>query len=465
MTPDEIVDNLSMFIIGQEDAKKAMAIALRSRWRRRQLPAELRAEVSPFNILMSGPTGTGKTEISRRLASLTSSPFIKTEMTKYTEVGIYGQNVESMVKDLVEVALAMEQERERSDQVEAAKGRATELILDEISGCITSGSSGDGTLETRALLRDQLLQGTLDDRMVEIFIEDVSTKKKLGKVLGGGDEMELPPALEEMISSVSMMLSSQQRDQLMDSGGRGAENKRVAPPKTKMRLGDAIKRLTENEAEKMVAESAEELSARAIENAEQNGMLFLDEIDKLGTAEGEGGSSFKHKGEGVQKELLALVEGCAVATKHGVVRTDHMLFVASGAFHMTKPSDLLPELQGRLPIRVSLSPLKQGEFKRILTETKFNLLEQMQGMLRTEGLEVTFTECAIDEMARLCEEVNKTGQDIGARRLHTIVSKVLEETNFTAHRAPHPEQAIDAAYVKEQLAEIVSRRDLAKYIL
>ena len=429
LTPKAIVAALDTHIIGQNAAKRAVAVALRNRWRRQQLPAELRDEVTPKNILMIGPTGCGKTEISRRLAKLADAPFIKVEATKFTEVGYVGRDVEQIARDLVEEAVRLEKERRRDAVRAAAEEAAMERLLDALTG---KGASE----ATRQSFRQRIREGHLDDSEVEIEVADTP-----------GMNFELPgqPGQMSMINLSDMLGKAM--------GG---------PPKKrrKLKVIDAATRLIEEEQDKRLDQ--DDVARVALADAEANGIVFLDEIDKIAVSDVRGGSVSR---EGVQRDLLPLIEGTTVATKYGPMKTDHILFIASGAFHVAKPSDLLPELQGRLPIRVELGALTEADFVRILSETKAGLPEQYVALLGTEGVTVNFAPGAIARVAKLAAEVNEKVENIGARRLQTIMERLVEEISFTAEDAGGTTIDIDAAYVDRQLADIVGDTDLSKYVL
>ncbi len=436
MTPKEIVHELDRFIVGQQDAKRAVAIALRNRWRRMQLDSDLRAEITPKNILMIGPTGVGKTEIARRLAKLANAPFIKVEATKFTEVGYVGRDVESIIRDLVDSSIKYFREQETRKVKVRAEDAAEDRVLDallpparDVEGVETAESS------TRQMFRKKLREGELDDK--EIDIEVASTPV--------GVEIMAPPGMEDMTNQLQSMFSNM---------GSGRTKKR------KMTVKNALKKLTDEEAAKLINE--EELKAQAIHAAEQNGIVFIDEIDKVTKREGNSGADVSR--EGVQRDLLPLIEGCTVSTKHGMIKTDHILFIASGAFHLSKPSDLIPELQGRLPIRVELSALTPGDFERILTEPNASLTEQHKALLATENVTVEFTEDGIRRIAETAFEVNERTENIGARRLHTVLERLLESVSFEANDNPGTIQ-IDAAYVESQLADLAQNEDLSRFIL
>ena len=437
MTPREIVSELDKHIIGQDEAKRAVAIALRNRWRRMQLPEELRAEITPKNILMIGPTGVGKTEIARRLAKLANAPFVKVEATKFTEVGYVGRDVESIVRDLVDVAVKMYREQEMSRvkfrAEEAAEERVLDILLPAARDSETDSASG-----TRQLLRKKLREGELDDKEIEVEIAANAP----------GMEIMAPPGMEEMTNQLQSMFSNMSRQQRKTS---------------KMPVKAAFAALCEEEAAKMVNE--DELKQKAVAAAEQNGIVFLDELDKVAKrAEGAGADVSR---EGVQRDLLPLIEGSTVSTKHGMIKTDHILFIASGAFHLARPSDLIPELQGRLPIRVELSALTPEDFERILTEPSASLTEQYQALLATEGLQVEFSKDGLRRIAETAWHVNEKTENIGARRLHPVMERLLEETSFGAADAGLQDTPlmVDAAYVDQQLQELSEDQDLSRFIL
>jgi len=443
MTPREIVHELDRYIIGQNSAKRAVAIALRNRWRRMQLAEELREEVTPKNILMIGPTGVGKTEIARRLAKLANAPFIKVEATKFTEVGYVGKDVESIIRDLVETGIKLLREQEMVRVSSQAEIAAEERVLDVLLPPARKANSWDTTEEppkednaTRQVFRKKLREGQLDDKEIEVDLAQMSV----------GVEIMAPPGMEEMTSQLQNMFSSM-----------GGDKK----TKRKLKIKDALKQLKDEEAANLL--NMEELKSRALELVEQNGIVFIDEIDKV-AKRGESGSGGDVSREGVQRDLLPLIEGSTVSTKHGMVKTDHILFIASGAFHLSRPSDLIPELQGRLPIRVELDALTPGDFQRILTEPNASLTHQYKELMKTEELDIDFTEDAIERLAQIAFEVNESTENIGARRLHTIMERLLEHISFEATDMHEPVK-IDAAYVEEQLGGLARDEDLSQFIL
>src|SRR5687767_12868783 len=429
LTPKAIVAALDEHIVGQHDAKKAVAVALRNRWRRQQLSPELRDEVTPKNILMIGPTGCGKTEISRRLAKLADAPFVKVEATKFTEVGYVGRDVEQIARDLVEEAVRLERERRRSAVKAGAEEAAMERLLDALTG---KGSSE----ATRASFRQRFTDGSLNSAEVEIEVQEAPS---------------MPFDIPGMGGQVGMINLS---DMMSKALGQQPRKKR------KLKVRDAWQRLVDEEADKRLDE--DDVNRTALADAEANGIVFLDEIDKIAVSDVRGGSVSR---EGVQRDLLPLIEGTTVATKYGPMKTDHILFIASGAFHTAKPSDLLPELQGRLPIRVELKALTEADFVRILSDTQFSLTEQYRALLATEGVEVNFTEEGIRALAKIAAEVNAEVENIGARRLQTVMEKLLEDVSFEAEQRRGETVTVDAAYVEDQLAEIARNTDLSKYVL
>ena len=444
MTPREIVHELNRHIIGQDDAKRAVAIALRNRWRRMQLPEELRVEVTPKNILMIGPTGVGKTEIARRLAKLANAPFIKVEATKFTEVGYVGRDVESIIRDLADAAIKMLREQEMTRVRHRAEDAAEERILDALLPPARMGFSNEDSApsqdsNTRQLFRKRLREGQLDDKEIEIEVAEVA-----------GIEIATPPGMEEMTNQLQSLFANM---------GKGKKKAR------KLKVKEALKLVRDEEAGRLVNE--EELKAKALEAVEQHGIVFIDEIDKVAKRGNVGGADVSR--EGVQRDLLPLIEGCTVNTKLGMVKTDHILFIASGAFHLSKPSDLVPELQGRLPIRVELKALSPSDFERILSEPHASLTEQYCALLKTEGLNIQFQPEGIKRLAEIAWQVNEKTENIGARRLHTLLERLLEEVSFSAGdlASTHDEQPIliDAEYVNSHLGELAQNEDLSRYIL
>ena len=437
LTPQQIVAELDKHIIGQAAAKRAVAIALRNRWRRQQVEEKLRAEITPKNILMIGPTGCGKTEISRRLARLAQAPFVKVEATKFTEVGYVGRDVEQIVRDLVEIAIGMTRERLRKEVEAKAELAAEERVLDVLVG---SGASAD----TRQKFRQRLREGAFDDREIEIAVQESAAANLPTFEIPG-----MPGAQMGMLN-------------LGDIFGKAFGTR--AKPK-RLTVADSHRVLVAEESDKLLDQDM--IVREAITAVEQNGIVFIDEIDKIcGRGERLGGGGPDVSREGVQRDLLPLIEGTTVATKHGAVKTDHVLFIASGAFHQAKPSDLLPELQGRLPIRVELRALDRGDFRRILTEPEASLIKQYKALLATEGVTLDFDEAAIDELALLAEEINTAVENIGARRLHTILERLLEEISFTASdRPPDTLVEIDRAYVRDKVGALAQNADLSRFIL
>jgi ATP-dependent HslUV protease ATP-binding subunit HslU len=436
MTPREIVHELDKHIVGQNSAKRAVAIALRNRWRRMQLDDTLRAEITPKNILMIGPTGVGKTEIARRLAKLANAPFIKIEATKFTEVGYVGRDVESIVRDLVDVSIKMYREQEMEKVKHRAQDAAEERVLDALLPPARGEEAADKESTTRQLFRKKLREGDLDDKEIEIEVSMASV----------GVEIMAPPGMEEMTSQLQNMFSN-----------IGSDKKKTH----KLPVKVALKKLQDDEASKLINE--DELKTRAVHAAEQNGIVFLDELDKVAKRQENAGGDVSR--EGVQRDLLPLIEGSTVTTKHGMIKTDHILFIASGAFHLAKPSDLIPELQGRLPIRVELEALSPEDFERILTEPDASLTEQYQALLNTEGLNVEFTDEGIRRIAETAWEVNERTENIGARRLHTVMERLLDDASYDASEKNESTQTIDADYVNDKLGELAKDEDLSRFIL
>jgi ATP-dependent HslUV protease ATP-binding subunit HslU len=436
LTPRQIVQELDKYVVGQADAKKAVAIALRNRIRRQKLDPEMAEEVMPKNILMIGPTGVGKTEIARRLAKRANSPFLKVEASKFTEVGYVGRDVEAMIRDLVDIAIDMVREQRLDEVAERAEKNAEERLLDLLMPPQPEGSSSDSEARTREKLREKLNAGKLDDRMVELDVKE----------RGPTFEFTTNAGLEEMDISLKDVLP----------GLFGNRTK-----KRKMRVVEAIEYLVQEEEGKLI--DMEQVTRIALEKVEKSGIIFLDEIDKIAGRESGHGPDVSR--EGVQRDILPIVEGTTVNTRHGFVRTDHILFVAAGAFHVSKPSDLIPELQGRFPIRVELKSLTEADFIRILKEPKNALIKQYIALMDTEGIKLNFTDDAIEEIARYATRVNEMAENIGARRLHTIMEKLLEEISFAGPDLKKKNVKIDAAYVRKQLAEIVKDQDLSRYIL
>ncbi|KRE06344.1 ATP-dependent protease [Bosea sp. Root381] len=431
-SPREIVSELDRFIVGQHDAKRAVAIALRNRWRRQQLEGPLREEVSPKNILMIGPTGCGKTEIARRLAKLANAPFLKVEATKFTEVGYVGRDVESIVRDLVEVAIALVRESRRKDVQAKAHLAAEDRVLDALVGATASAA-------TRDSFRRKLRANELDDKEIEIEVASGGSAAPMFEVPG------MPGA---SIGAINLS------DMFGKAFGQKGKPRRV-------QVKDAYAPLLTEESDKLIDQEA--IVQAAIREVEENGIVFLDEIDKICAREGKGGADVSR--EGVQRDLLPLIEGTTVATKHGAVKSDHILFIASGAFHVSRPSDLLPELQGRLPIRVELNPLDIEDFKRILTETEASLIKQSVALMATEEVTVAFTPDAIDAIARIAVDVNSTVENIGARRLQTVIERILDDISFTAPDRSGEAVTIDAAYVQARIGDLAKNADLSRFIL
>ncbi|WP_340121501.1 ATP-dependent protease ATPase subunit HslU [Methylobacter svalbardensis] len=436
LTPKEIVSELDKHIVGQANAKRSVAIALRDRWRRQQVDPALREEITPKNILMIGPTGVGKTEIARRLARLANAPFIKIEATKFTEVGYVGRDVDSIIRDLVDTAVKMtrtlEMDKVENKAFDAAEDRILDILLPRANG----GMLSDTEETTRQKMRKKLREGDLNDKEIEIDVH----------LAPMGVEIMAPPGMEEMTSQLQGMFQNL---------GSGKTRSR------KMKINKALKVLQDEEAAKLVNE--DDIRLRAVESVEQNGIVFLDEIDKICKRSELGGGEVSR--EGVQRDLLPLVEGTTVSTKYGAIKTDHILFIASGAFHLSKPSDLIPELQGRLPIRVELDALSADDFVRILTEPDASLTEQYIALLATEGLSLSFSTDGIKRIAELGWQVNETTENIGARRLHTVLERLLEDISFNAPDLSGKDILIDAAYVNDHLAEFVEDEDLSRYIL
>ena len=438
MTPKEIVSELDKHIVGQASAKKSVAIALRNRWRRQQVDPALRDEITPKNILMIGPTGVGKTEIARRLARLANAPFIKIEATKFTEVGYVGRDVESIIRDLVDTAVKMTRTAEMDKVESKAYDAAEDKVLDILLPRADAGMLSDSEESTRQKMRKKLREGDLDDKEIEIDVH----------VAPMGVEIMAPPGMEEMTSQLQGMFQSMGSDKTRSR---------------KMSIKKALASLKEDEAAKLVNE--DDIRLRAVESVEQNGIVFLDEIDKICKRSELGGGGGEVSREGVQRDLLPLVEGSTVSTKYGTIKTDHILFIASGAFHVAKPSDLIPELQGRFPIRVELSALSADDFVRILTEPNASLTEQYEALLATEGVSLTFATDGIQRIAELGWQVNERTENIGARRLHTMLERLLEEISYNAPDLIEKAIVIDAAYVDQHLTEFAEDEDLSRYIL
>lgn len=434
LTPRQIVGELDRYIVGQDDAKKAVAIALRNRWRRQRAPDAIREEISPNNIILIGPTGVGKTEIARRLAKLAAAPFVKVEASKFTEVGYVGRDVESMIRDLVDISIDMIREERLDDVADKAERNAEERLLDLLMPPPPEAS--DSTDRTREKLREKLRAGKLDDGTVELEVKDRGPQFQVATNMG----------MDDMDSNIKDLFSNL-------FGGR--------MKRRKMRVSEALDYLISEEEEKLI--DMDHVTRIAVDRVERSGMIFLDEIDKIAGREGGHGPDVSR--EGVQRDILPIVEGTTVNTRYGFVRTDHILFIAAGAFHVSKPSDLIPELQGRFPIRVELKSLTEQDFIRILKEPKNALIKQYIALLETEGIKLSFTDDALEELARLAARVNETAENIGARRLHTILEKVLEEISFEGPNLKRKTVKIDGEYVRRQLVEIVKDQDLSRYIL
>jgi ATP-dependent HslUV protease ATP-binding subunit HslU len=448
MTPAEIVSELDKHIIGQAKAKKAVAVALRNRWRRQQVADPLRQEITPKNILMIGPTGVGKTEIARRLAKLADAPFIKIEATKFTEVGYVGRDVDSIVRDLIEIALKQTREAEmrkvRSKATDQAEDRILDILLPgaRAVGFGTSGGSsdghGDGENATRQTFRKRLREGQLDDKEIELDVE-------LPQV---GMDIMGPPGMEDMTEQIRSMFANL-------GGGKKARRK--------LKVKEALKVLTDEEAAKLLND--EEVKTKAVQNVEQNGIVFLDEIDKIASRNNEGSGGGEVSRQGVQRDLLPLVEGTTINTKYGMIKTDHILFIASGAFHLSKPSDLIPELQGRFPIRVELDSLSVKDFESILVATDASLVKQYQALLETEDVKLDFADDGIRRLAEIAYSVNEKTENIGARRLYTVIEKLLEDVSFAAGNHAGQSVLVDAKYVDNALGEVAQDEDLSRYVL
>src|ERR1051326_9190026 len=447
LTPKEIVSELDKYVVGQHDAKRAVAIALRNRMRRQKLPPDIAEDIMPKNIIMIGPTGVGKTEIARRLARLANSPFLKVEASKFTEVGYVGRDVESMIRDLVEIAIDMVREEKLEEVTEKAEQQAEERLLDLLLPSTPAATSstagfalvteGDSASRTREKLRDQLHEGKLDERMVELEVRERST-----------------PAFEIISNQGVEEMDINSKDMLPNIFGQRTK-------KRKMKVSEAFEYLVQEEESRLI--DMDQVTRTAVERVEQSGIIFLDEIDKIAGRESGHGPDVSR--EGVQRDILPIVEGTTVNTRYGMVRTDHILFIAAGAFHVSKPSDLIPELQGRFPIRVELKSLTMTDFIRILTEPQNALIKQYVALLETDGIKLTFNDDAVQEVARFAATVNDTTENIGARRLHTIMEKLLDEISFEGPDLKKKTLRIDAAYVQKMLADIVKDQDLSRYIL
>ena len=436
LTPVQIVQQLDNHIIGQSDAKRAVAIALRNRWRRMQLEPGMRAEICPKNIMMIGPTGVGKTEIARRLAKLAKAPFIKVEATKFTEVGYVGRDVESIIRDLVETAIKMRREHAMEQVSNTAADRAEERILDALLTPARNSDKVDRDNSTRQIFRKKLREGQLDDKEIDIEMS----------VTPVGLEIMTPPGMEEMSSQLQNMFANL---------GQGQKKNR------RLTVAAALEQLKDEESAQLIKE--DDIKQQAVAAVEQNGIVFLDEIDKI--SKKSEGSSGEVSREGVQRDLLPLIEGCTVKTKYGMIKTDHILFITSGAFHLTKPADLIPELQGRLPIRVELEALRPEDFARILAEPDFSLTKQYQALLGTEGVKIEFSQDGIQRLAEMAYSVNENTENIGARRLHTLLERLLEDLSFAASQAAGASIEITQAYVDRVLGDVIQDQDLSHYIL